>query len=63
MLRAYLDVSTSQGTVASRIMCLAGYAAPLDDWERFEYRWRRLVRQAGLEFFHMTDFMSGRAKP
>ena len=62
MYRAYLDAS---GTHAgSPLVCLAGYVGTQGQWAKFKTRWNRVLAKSGVDRpFHMTDFMSGKARP
>jgi hypothetical protein len=42
------------------IILVGGYLAHVRDWIKFEERWRALLREYGLPFFHMTTFANGK---
>jgi hypothetical protein len=53
-LTAYFDVSKPEGE--ARAYSCAGFAAPIEEWvEGFEPAWRRLLAEAHIREFHMTD--------
>jgi hypothetical protein len=35
---------------------VGGLLAPIRQWNKFEKEWNRVLREAGVPFFHMTDF-------
>lgn len=37
-------------------MSVAGYLWPFDNWQKLEKTWRRVLKDSGLDFFHMTDY-------
>jgi hypothetical protein len=36
-------------------MIMAGYTARIDQWNRFDIRWRKGLRKAGLDYFHAKE--------
>ncbi len=55
-LIAYFDESgTDQG---SPVVVVAGIVASAKQWSKFDQKWRKLVKAAGVSAFHMTDFES-----
>lgn len=54
---AYFDASgsRSQGTM----LIVAGYISCVEDWLHFETEWGKVLGQAGIKCFHMTDFIRG----
>ena len=60
MLQAFVDASKPKdGSVVS----VAGFVGIGSEWSKFQRAWRRKRKELQLEYFHMTDFMSGQAKP
>jgi hypothetical protein len=53
---AYFDASghPDQGD----ILTVAGYAATVDSWIRFDVEWKEILASEGVGSFHMTDFAS-----
>lgn len=39
----------------SNLMTMAGYTARLGQWSRFDHKWRKGLRKAGLEYFHAQE--------
>jgi Protein of unknown function (DUF3800) len=61
MFAAYFDESYSDK--APRILVVAGYMAPIEQWGRFEAEWREFLQKFEVSNpFHMTDFMAGRGQ-
>jgi hypothetical protein len=60
MLRALVDASASKD---ESIVAIAGFVAKVDDWSKAQRAWREVRKRSDIEYFHMTDFMSRRAKP
>ena len=60
MLQGFLDGSTSGNP---QILSVAGFVGSLESWARFHKEWREARATAGIDYFHMTDFMSRQAKP
>jgi hypothetical protein len=57
MFAAYFDDS---GTAPrSYVRVFAGYAAPAEEWRRFEAKWRELLEEAGVPFFRAYDCKMG----
>jgi hypothetical protein len=48
-----IDESGTHG--ASPYMIMAGYTARLDQWNRFDIRWRKGLRKADLNYFHAKE--------
>jgi hypothetical protein len=57
VFRLYLDESKRDGVFA-----VGGYLGHLDQWDRFEDQWGRVLRQAGVQAFHATDFYNRRGE-
>ena len=61
-MEAYAD-----GSFYNRLglFAVATFLAPVNEWTRLKYRWRRALDDADprLEVFHMTDFMAGKTRP
>ena len=41
------------------VLTVAGYAATVDNWIKFECRWKEVLQSEGVTSFHTTDFVSG----
>jgi len=54
MFVAYFDESGTQR--GSPVVAVAGFLAPVKQWERFQAEWARVLQQEGLSFFHATDW-------
>lgn len=50
----YMDESGTHDQ--SDVVAVAGYLATVDQWNRFEEEWNRVMRHFCVEDFHMTDF-------
>ena len=48
-----IDESGTHG--ASPHMIMAGYTARPNQWNRFDNRWQKALRKAGLEYFHAKE--------
>ena len=48
-----IDESGTHGS--SPYMIMAGYTARLHQWNRFDLKWRKGLRKAGLEYFHAKE--------
>jgi hypothetical protein len=48
-----IDESGTHGD--SPHMIMAGYTARLNQWNRFNLKWRKALRKAGLEYFHAKE--------
>lgn len=46
----------------SDVLTVAGYAAAVDSWIRFEREWQEILRLEGISVFHMTDFASSQGE-
>ena len=57
MFTAVFDAS---GDERDLTIVVAGFSAEADRWIQFESAWVQRLREDGLEYFHMTDFISGR---
>ena len=51
----YCDESETEG----QCLVIAGYAASMEEWERFEENWREALNDEGLDEFHTKPFLSG----
>lgn len=60
MLRGFLDGSVSG---KPQVLSVAGFIGNVDGWKRFQKAWRKVRANSGIDYFHMTDFMSRQAKP
>ena len=39
----------------SPYMTMAGYAARLNQWNRFDHKWKKALKKAGLDYFHVKE--------
>jgi hypothetical protein len=53
VLSAYFDASRTEVSVG--IMSVAGYVAPLEEWERVEAEWQEALNYWGLDIFHLSQ--------
>jgi hypothetical protein len=60
MYVAYLDESGSYPH--TRVLAIAGYAAPAIEWARLEYVWKKMLRSWNVNAFHMVDCIHGRGE-
>jgi len=58
MLCTYLDESGSHE--ASRVFALGGYVGRTEEWERFSVGWNTVLKQEGVDCFHMKEFVARR---
>ena len=54
---AYFDASGHPDQ--TDVLTVAGYAAAVDSWVRFDREWQGILQAEGVSAFHMTDFASG----
>jgi hypothetical protein len=54
VLSAYFDRSTATGKAAS-LTCVAGYVAPLDEWQRVESAWSEALAEWRIDRFHFAE--------
>jgi hypothetical protein len=57
MFTAYFDAS---GTPADTVLTMAGYVSDAKKWGKFEQRWQRILDDAEVRQFHMTECVSGK---
>jgi hypothetical protein len=57
---AYFDASGHPDQ--SDVLTVAGYAAAVDSWIRFDKEWQGILEPEGVTSFHMTDFVSGKGE-
>ncbi len=57
-LHAYSDESETP----SRMFCVAGFVAPLSEWERLDAPWTKALRQFSLAEFKMADCVQGQGQ-
>jgi hypothetical protein len=57
VLEAYFDETGTHSDSPS--MCVAGYLFTVEKAKRFQERWGSLLRQAGLEYFRMSECANG----
>jgi len=50
----YFDESGTH--TASDASVVAGFVSNVTQWEDLSERWRKVLIESGLEYFHMTDF-------
>ncbi len=55
-LTAYMDESGHSADPRLNFAGMAGFVAPAQHWEVFEGRWNTILKEFGLEWFHMKDF-------
>ena len=53
MFTVYFDESGTH--TESEAVSVGGYLSTVDQWERFQNSWDEILKEAGIEFFHMTD--------
>lgn len=53
---AYFDASGHPDQPG--VLTVAGYAAAVENWIRFDREWQEILRPEGITSFHMTDFAS-----
>jgi len=53
---AYFDASGHPDE--QDVLTVAGYAATVENWIRFEDEWKDILKSEGVTSFHMTDFAS-----
>jgi hypothetical protein len=51
---AYFDESGTHS--GSGVFAIAGYVAAQEDWIKFETDWKRVLRSAGISYFHMVEY-------
>ena len=53
---AYMD-ETGHAAADDQLFCgMAGFIAPAEDWEIFEGKWKRVLRDFKIPYFHMREF-------
>ncbi len=56
MLTAYFDETGHSSDTAQRFVGMAGFVAPMLNWEFFEANWKAALNRFDLPYFHMKDF-------
>jgi hypothetical protein len=56
MLTGYMDETGNTKDERQRFAGMAGLVAPLENWEKFEARWKRILGEFKIPYFHMKDF-------
>jgi hypothetical protein len=56
MLNAYMDETGHSKDELQRFNGMAGLFAPASSWEAFERKWKAMLAEFKLPFFHMKDF-------
>ncbi len=56
MLWGYFDESGEYENGHLRRLTLGGVLAPFETWERFVMDWGQILKDFGIQMFHMTDF-------
>jgi Protein of unknown function (DUF3800) len=56
MLEAYFDETGHDDDPNSRFCGILGCLAKAEDWERLERKWQKALSEAGIDFFHSTEF-------
>jgi hypothetical protein len=57
---AYFDASGHPDQ--SDVLTVAGYAAAVENWIKFENEWKKILGGEGVTAFHTTDFVSGQGE-
>jgi hypothetical protein len=57
---AYFDASGHPDE--TEVLTVAGYAAAVDSWMRFDREWQGILDLEGVTAFHMTDFASNKGE-
>jgi hypothetical protein len=57
MFSAYFDASGHPDN--TDVLTVAGYAAAIENWIKFENEWKEILSSEGVVAFHTTDFVSG----
>jgi hypothetical protein len=60
LLAAYFDKS---GDVDGPLVSVAGYIAGGMQWECLDEKWKKAMGEAGVQDFHMSEFMTGHKRP
>lgn len=63
MLRAFVDASKANRPGDPPVLAIAGFVGTVPGWSSFQKKWREARTRSGIEYFHMTDFMSRKSKP
>jgi len=60
MFKAYIDESGIHAD--AKMFVLAGYLAPVKEWDRFGKRWQDVLHKYGVKRFHASDCNSNRGE-
>jgi hypothetical protein len=55
MVRAYLDDSGKLDDPNTEVIVVAGCIAKVEDWEKFDPEWLRVLKDFGVREFHLKD--------
>jgi len=58
VFKAYFDASGSPDE--GKALVVAGYVAPVDQWQEFDREWRGILAEENVSEFHMRDFTVSR---
>ncbi len=56
MLTGYFDETGNLKDERQRFAGMAGLVAAANDWEKFEGKWKRVLDEFKIPYFHMTDY-------
>jgi hypothetical protein len=64
MLSAYFDESGEHDTQTGHLkkLTLGGSIAKTETWDLLSEKWNRILKDFGIECFHMTDFEANRGQ-
>jgi hypothetical protein len=60
VLTAYFDGAGKQYQPHNKVLAVAGFVATEERWLTFEPRWRKVLDDAGIAEFHMSDFINNK---
>ena len=55
MLTSYLDETGDSKDEKQKFNGMAGLVGPAENWEEFEWRWKKILKQSNLPHFHMSE--------
>jgi hypothetical protein len=53
---AYMDETGHAADASQRFCGMAGFLAPSEKWEEFESKWKKVLREFHIPYFHMREF-------
>lgn len=57
---AYMD-ETGHAAADDQLFCgMAGFIAPADKWESFESKWKKVLKDFKIDYFHMREYAHSR---